>query len=354
MKRSSHYEKVKYDLTERVAKVGEWHTKLDETCEYAVGKIQAFQREYGGKLTNYHQNLAENAQLAILDIDQLMLYPDYRPLSAITRNCWRFINDEKCAFIPDVEMETDPERVLQGLRDNVEQLVQRLKDPINIGKEDDIVIDLRGKLTAADAKAQDFLKRLQAMEIANKKEVEKLDRQRAAEVNELREKLAAASEKITPGLTQELIDDRTKEQQNTMIYDRELEGVKAEVHELRAQRRAVRSLLNRHDQTWPKFQETVPWNEVWCCILWPLIGLYHNPHFEAEEWEKAEMFLLPLLSGCIGAAINRTRIGLRHGVNSSFLKNLLLYSTVVCIPFLLVQEKELIEQHKAEVVIIES
>jgi hypothetical protein len=185
VKRSSHYEKVKFDLTERVAKVGEWHTKLDETCEYAVGKIQAFQQVYGGKLTNYHQNLAENVQLAICDIDKLMLYPDYRPLSAITRNCWRFINDEKCAFIPEIAMDMDPERVLQGLRDNVEQLVQRLKDPINIGKEDDIVTDLRGKLTAANAKAQDFLKRLQAMEIANKKEMDKLDRQRAAELMNL-------------------------------------------------------------------------------------------------------------------------------------------------------------------------
>jgi len=47
-------------------------------------RIGRFRQEYGEVLTAYHRTLAGEVEIAMQDVDQLMIYPNHRAISA---NC---------------------------------------------------------------------------------------------------------------------------------------------------------------------------------------------------------------------------------------------------------------------------
>lgn len=76
------------------------------------------------------------------------------------------------------------------------------------------------------------------------------------------------------------------------------------------------------------------------CFCWPLVGLKQckalKDQGKCAQWEGC---LLPSCCCCVGAAINRQRIQMQSGMESSFLANLLWYLTGCCNACLVYQEK---------------
>lgn len=100
----------------------------------------------------------------------------------------------------------------------------------------------------------------------------------------------------------------------------------------------------------PEFQECA-WCICICCCCMPLVtGFFHVSYDKEPDGTSCiccETCMLPVLCCCVGSAINRMRIGWRVGIESSFIVNLIMHSTVVCTPCLLFQENVALEEFKS-------
>lgn len=375
IKRTHLCEQVKFELSKRVERVNEWITRFKEICDPTLSKMKSFQVEYGEMLNATYLSISNERDVAIQDIAQLMINPDYQPNSALSTACWQFITEQSESFLPIITMEkVEPSRLMDWFEHYSEYLVAGLLER-NVDREDSIVTELRAQLAASEATVQNLLQTQENMKKTHIMEKQQLERQKVMEIEQLRRDIAALTQQqqterrqfqsekteICNSLNRGFSEAATKHlATESMLRETEaklkttettLAAANARLSDTSIKFTSATTNLARlkeqyRSQYWPECWEEKDKCNPFLCLTatfcMPLLGVYQSNYITTgNQCIKYEVIVLPFICCCVGAAINRMRSGLKYGVNASFFVGLFAYACGMCNYCLLNQESKL-------------
>lgn len=126
LRRVQRFESVKHDLGEKIVKANEWARGLDLICEQAINKIREFHANNRQKLEVYCRDLTEQVNVAMKELERIMKEPGSEAYDALVASCWKFISEQSTNFAPELNLEGESEGFMRAARKKIGELSNEL------------------------------------------------------------------------------------------------------------------------------------------------------------------------------------------------------------------------------------
>lgn len=340
LKKLWKFELTKQSLREFCDRVNRWGEEMREVGDRAIEVFQTYRPAYQQTVDAASQNLVNQAEHLLQEIPKILDNPGYFPQDDLTLSCWEYISDQTDVLAPRFQQQVDCEMMLREFRTTVEVLGNELKE-WNIGRERREKEEMMRRVAVFEGLNRDLQGKLEEMN-----QLRDVNRQKEKTEAELRTALAAKDVQIQEQ-KRSLEELRKSRQQELDLLDMEHQAELADIQSgLQGERAEIerqwQGLLQMDQTWWPDLVSRINVDTLICsipyCVLWPLVGF--TQRHTLESMDDPLTCLLPTVLCCIGAAINRSRLRQRHGIQGSFLIDLTLYSLGVWNSCLLAQERD--------------